>query len=565
VIGLAARLAVGAGREGAVRVTLTAVGLSLATVMLLCAAVAFPALHAHEIRRAWMDTSEANRQPAQDETTTDPLLWRVTETRFSNRGLVRVDVAPQGPDAPVPPGLDALPIDGELAASPALRRLLDRTEPALLADRFPGQVTATVGRHALASPDDLVVFVGRAAADLRTEQDVMNVRSIEAAPQGLTLTRVMRLAIAVGAVGLLAPVVVFVATATRLAAARRERRLAAMRLAGATPRQVSVVAAVEAATAALAGTAVGFGLFFAIRSSLARVPLDGASFYPTDLHLTWAWAAAIALGVPLLAVGTAMVSLRRARISPLGVTHRVAQGRPSPRPLLLVVAGTVGLVLVQATMTNATDTAQAAAIAVALLAVIAGIVLSGAWLTLLVARALSWAGRGTPSLLAARRLQDDPVAGFRAIGGLILAVFVGTVFSSFAASVLADDSGVTDDSLGPGVVVAALRPEPPASPEVPVAQWPVLEAADQAQLGRDLVAVPGVEQVTTAHALPEDLLTRLIRSEPGLIGFEAAAMVCPDATAVGLPSCDGTSAVNVGGGSIQATGVDVTDALPPRQ
>jgi hypothetical protein len=596
VIRLAARLAVGAGREGVVRLTLTAVGIALATVMLLCAAVAFPALHAHEVRRAWMDTSEHNLQPAEDETTTDPLLWRVTETRFDGRDLVRVDVAAEGPDAPVPPGLDALPAAGELAASPALGQLLERTEPGLLAGRFPGQVTATVGPDALAAPDDLVVFVGHSADDLRTEPNVMNVHSIEAAPATRTLTRVMRLAVAVGAVGLLAPVVVFVATATRLAAARREHRLAATRLAGATPRQVSVVAAVEAAHAALAGTATGYALFLAVRPSLARIPLDGASFYPADLRLSWSWAAAAALGVPLLAVGTAVVSQRHARISPLGVTRRAARAHPSPGPLLLVAAGMAGLLLVQATMTRASDTAQASAIAAALLAMIAGIVLSGAWLTSLVARALARAGRGTPSLLAARRLQDNPAAGFRAIGGLILAVFVGTVFSSFTASVLADDSGVTDDGLGPGVLVGALRPcvtfgpggqcEAPESPDVrmsggtgspPPSQpdsggpvqgpppgsdvWPVLEAADRARLLGELHAVPGVERVATAHALPEDLVTRLIRSEPGLIGLEAAAMACPDVAAAGLESCAGTTAVNLTG-SIQATGVDVTDALP---
>jgi hypothetical protein len=116
VIRLATHFAVGSGREGVIRLTLTAVGIALATVMLLCAAVAYPALHAHEIRRGWMDTSAHNRQPAQDETTTDPLLWRMIETRFDGRDLVRVDVAAEGPDAPVPPGLDALPADGSLAA-----------------------------------------------------------------------------------------------------------------------------------------------------------------------------------------------------------------------------------------------------------------------------------------------------------------------------------------------------------------------------------------------------------------------------------------------------------------
>ena len=58
----------------------------------------------------------------------------------------------------------------------------------------------------------------------------------------------------VTAVALLFPVLVFIGTATRLSAARREQRFAAMRLVGATPRQISVVAAVESTVAAVAGT-----------------------------------------------------------------------------------------------------------------------------------------------------------------------------------------------------------------------------------------------------------------------------------------------------------------------
>jgi hypothetical protein len=560
---------------------LTAVGLALATVMLLCVAVAFPALRAHDARRGWMETGRLQnlmQRQLVDDATTDPLLWRLSETRFDGRTVVRVDVAAEGPDAPVPPGLDAVPGPGEMAVSPALRDLLERTDPALLADRFPGRVTATIGRDALVAPDDLVVFVGRSADELRAEPPVARVTSIWAEPATRTLTRMMRLAIAVGAVGLLAPVVVFVATATRLAAARRERRLAAMRLAGATPGQVSVVAAVEAAIAAAAGVAAGFAVFFAVRPALADIPFDGSRFYPSDLRLPWGSAAAVALGVLLLAIVTGVVSLRRARISPLGAARQTPRPRPSARPLLLVAGGLAGLVYVQATMTGASDVAVATAVAAAFVVMIAGIVASGAWFTSLIGRIVARTGRHAPSLLAARRLQDNPAGGFRAIGGLILAVFVGTCFSSFAASVLADSSGATDDGLRPGVVAAALRPEPElqesppsepldnqaasAVPAPAAANWPVLEADDQARLLADLDAITGVERVTTAHALPEHLLTRLIRSQAGLIGLEAAVMACADVAAVGLPACQGTTAVNTGGSNIQATGVDVSDAVP---
>ena len=174
-------------------------------------------------------------------------------------------------------------------------------------------------------------------------------------------------------------------------------------------------------------------------------------------------------------------------------------------------------------------------------------------------------------------MQDNPAGGFRAIGGLILAVFVGTCFSSFAASVLADTSGVTGDGLRPGVVAAALRPdvepqgqpagEPPgdarvvAAPIAPAAEWPVLDPVDQVRLIADLDAIAGVEHIATAHALPERLLTRLIRSEAGLIGVGAAVMACDDMVAVGLATCEGTTVVNTDGSNLQATGVDVTDAV----
>jgi hypothetical protein len=39
-------------------------------------------------------------------------------------------------------------------------------------------------------------------------------------------------------------------------------------------------------------------------------------------------------------------------------------------------------------------------------------------------------------------------------------------------------------------------------------------------------------------------------------------MACADVAAVGLPACEGTTAVNIGGSNIQATGVDVTDSVP---
>lgn len=574
MIRLATRLTAGSGRDAMVRLLLTGVGLALAVTMLLFAAVAFPALHAHDVRRAWIETSEDNVQPAQDESATDPLLWRLVEVRFDGQDVVRVDLAPEGADAPVPPGLTELPGPGEIAVSPALRDLLATTDPTLLAERFDGQVSAVVGRQALASPDDLVAFVGHNPAELRDQPGVLSVLSIESAASSHELTRIMRVVLVVGGVGLLAPVVVFVATATRLAAARRDRRLAAIRLVGATQRQIGVVAAVEAAIAAVGGTAAGFAVFFAVRPWLARIPFDGATFYPSDLRLSWTWAVLVAIAVPTLAVVAAIGSLRRLRVSPLGVVRNDSPRRATPRPLLLVGLGLTALVAAQTTMRSGSDIAVAAAVGAAFVLMILGIVLSGPWFTSLVGRVLARFGRSAPSLLAARRLQDNPAAGFRAISGLILAVFLGTVFSAFASSILAqqdvDSGGLRSDvvtATTPPVLAtepAAVEQVGPVEAQPKLAQWPVV-APDQARLlVEDLEAVPGVDHVLTGHPLPDEpqVLSALAESEEGLHPFNFLAG-CDDAESLGLEHCDGTVVLVLRGDhELASTGVTVTDLVP---
>ena len=82
------------------------------------------------------------------------------------------------------------------------------------------------------------------------------------------------------ALAILLPVLIFIATATRLSAARREERFAAMRLAGATRKQVSLIAATESTAAAILGMAAGFGIFFLLRIPVAGVPFIGRAVLP---------------------------------------------------------------------------------------------------------------------------------------------------------------------------------------------------------------------------------------------------------------------------------------------
>jgi hypothetical protein len=440
LFGLAARLAAGAGREALVRLVVTAVGVALGVVLLLFATVAFPALRAHDARAGWLATGSHNIAPAQDERTTDKMLWRTGVDNYGDQEIVRVDVAAEGPRAPVPPGLDRLPGPGEYALSPALARLMATTPADTLADRFQGHAVETIGRAALAGPGQLMVIVGHDPAVLREYTGVDEVRSIEGAPVQRGYNEFLRIMLAVGIIGLVLPVIVFISTATQLAAARREQRLAALRLVGVTTGQAGVLAATEAAAAACAGTALGFAAFLVLRPYAARIPFDGTDFYPADLRLSVAWALVVALGVPLLAAVASLMSLRRLRISPLGVTRQAPRPRPTWRRLILLGAGLLAFVVGLSTVVaNRGGNGPLAFMSIAFVLVVAGIVVAGPWLTLGVGRVLLRLGRSPSALLAARRLEENPAGGFRSISGLVLAVFVVSLIC-----------GVLPGAMGPG-------------------------------------------------------------------------------------------------------------------
>jgi hypothetical protein len=64
-----------------------------------------------------------------------------------------------------------------------------------------------------------------------------------------------------------------------------------------------------------------------------------------------------------------------------------------------------------------------------------GIVLSGSWLTMQATNLVARFTRSAPSLLAARRLSDNPKGSFRAISGLVIAVFIGSFVSVLVPAV----------------------------------------------------------------------------------------------------------------------------------
>ncbi len=444
MIRLALRLTFAGGREAITRLALIAIAVAIGTGLLLTTLATLNGVTNQNARYAWLETgSPATNAAAIAPTAAPPadaLWWLLRADYFQGKTIGRVDLAPVGSGAPIPPGVATLPAPDQYYASPAMIALLRRTPAAELGDRFPGHLVGTIGSAGLPAPDSLLIVIGDSAATLSHQSDVQLVDRISTTtPDNCsgpcvdvgTDSSGITLILSVVAAALLFPVLIFIGGATRLSASRREQRFAAMRLVGATPGQIAVISTVESAVAAVIGVALGFGLFVVFRAPVATIPFTGEPFFTSDLVLTAVDGLVVAIGIPVAAAVAARLALRRVTISPLGVIRRVTPAPPRAWRLLPLVAGLAELAYFAyvhdiSARTHTKPALEALAFLVGVLVTMTGLVIAGPWLTMVASRFTARRANRPATLIAARRLADNPQAGFRAVSGVVLAVFVGT-------------------------------------------------------------------------------------------------------------------------------------------
>jgi hypothetical protein len=528
VIAFGLRLTLRGGREAAVRLVVTAGAVALGVALLLATLAAIRAVDAQNARYAWLNSGNPEVTAPDAVPSPDPLLGRVRTDHYDGRAITRVDVAATGPRSPVLPGIPRLPAPGEYFASPSMDSLLASVSTDELGNRYPGRRVGTIGEAALPAPDSLIVIVGLSPNDLEHTPRVAQVTSIATGNPGRcascpagTPADGIALVLSVTAAALLFPVLVFIGTATRLAAARREQRFAAMRLVGATPRQISVIAAVESGLAAVLGTAAGFGLFLLVRGPLSTVPFTGERFFPGDLTLGWVDSLLVAAGVPVAAAVAARLALRRVRISPLGIQRHVPPPPPRAWRLMPLVAGLAELVWFVGRRPDTTS-GQIAAYLTGIFLIMGGLVVAGPWLTMVGARLMARLTRRPATLVAARRLAADPRAGFRAVSGLALALFVTTTAAAVMTTFIAERGAPTGDVAAARTVVADLNRGPVSAEEPPVP----LTAVPASLLG-DLRTVPGSTGVLVVRTGPLSPGLRVVRWQEN-----AALVACRELAAV---------------------------------
>jgi hypothetical protein len=167
---------------------------------------------------------------------------------------------------------------------------------------------------------------------------------------------------------------------------------------------------------------------------------------------------------------------------------------PSPWRVVLLAAGLAELTYFVLVGRPSTTPGQIQAYLSGTLITMAGLIVAGPWLTMLGSRLMARRATRPETLIAGRRLADDPRAGFRAISGLVLALFVTSVAVGVITTIRAYNGGPRDSAADRATLVQGFFGQ---SDGVAVAQPTTL--LDK------LRSIPGVRAVTVVHADRADI------------------------------------------------------------
>ncbi|GAA1565309.1 hypothetical protein GCM10009804_22500 [Kribbella hippodromi] len=338
-----------------------------------------------------------------------------------------------------PPGLSHTPKPGEVFVSPEVAKHWS----SLSKQYGLAQPTGVITSKGLSSPEEFIII--RGVEKVSTDGNPQHVSTWNDKMWDSRMVALL-IAVAFGITLVLFPILSLVGQAAGVAAKRREHRLAALRLAGATRMQVLWLSAVEQAVLGAVGAVIGLVGYTALSPLIAQIPLGGGRWYVGDITVTWWTVLVVLVAVPVLSVVSALIGLGRVSITPLGVVRGQTRKGVSVLRLGLLLIGPLVLAYygMQAALLPLLIGVGFAALAVRII---------GPWAVQLVGRTMANLANGPVTLLAGRRLVDDPKGAFRPVAALVLSGFV-TGFISVFMPPGDDDPSFTDMRIGVALLMS---------------------------------------------------------------------------------------------------------------
>jgi len=443
------------------RLGLTAAAISLGIVMLCYIAAGVNGLVGHQNRAIISNAIlTAKRTPQNPQATgQEPLkaggIERGNKTEW--RGKTISVISLQGTEKSVKFAKMDTPKAGEYYLSKGLAEAIAEHPEDKLLERF-GNLTTNLGtlpEDYTTSPDELSLVKGVSAEEVeKADQyakksgrpsDYTNVyiTDVNGKAQSVGFDPISLMLLVVGGSILLFPIVTFVAVATQLGGAQREKRYAALRLVGATKGQVARVLLLESLLASLVGVVLGLVIFTLTQSSLYGFSYGGMRFWPADLALQW-YQYIIIVGVTLgLTTYVNWRRMRKAQLSPLGVsrlaekTKKLRMWRVIPLAFGLSIFGWMASKPGHDWITERLSDSPVSTLILlaALLSVMFGLVLAGGWLTNKIARIVARYARSGSALIAGKRIAVHSQTVFRSVSGVVLALFAGSFYLSAVSGI----------------------------------------------------------------------------------------------------------------------------------
>ena len=191
------------------------------------------------------------------------------------------------------------------------------------------------------------------------------------------------------------------------------------------------------------------------------------------------------------------MALRRVQISPLGVSRRASSAPPRVVRIIPLLAGIAVLAYFDAAGKPGSNGGQLLELLVGFVLIVVGLVLAGPWFTTAGSRLMTKRANRPATLIAGRRLLDNPKAAFRFISGLVLALFVTTAAMGTLSSIVAAGAGSVGGSGGKATLADLFcsfgASNCPVSTKV---------SSVSGQALTELRETPGLRAVTVIHQSP---------------------------------------------------------------